>query len=212
MSYLKIITLLATMLLPLVPLNALNVVTNGIKNRALFGIEFPGDARSYHAREAGVLSIAKQEYLTGSFKVLEVNIVTTGPALLRIYHSRALKTGELQTALGNAAQASGTPGSSIIQKSLPSNIQKIADQGAEVADSITSDNVFKEYPIATHSRTIEFRVASRNELLALHDALKRHWLKEPALFEDGQIVNEDGSTQSQMKPRNLGGTLFVVGG
>lgn len=212
MSYFKLIILLAVTALPLPHLNAVNVITNGIRNPAIFGIEFPGDARSYYAKEAAVLSISKQEYVTAAFKVLEVNIVTSGPALLRIYHSRTLKPGELQTALGNDADASGVPGSSIIQKSLSPGIQKIADRAAEVADSITGDNVFKEYPTATHAHTVEFRLASRNELISLHDELKKHWFNEPGFYEDGQIVEEDGNTQSQMKPRRLGGTLFKVEG
>jgi len=47
-------------------------------------------------------------------------------------------------------------------------------------------------------------------LLALHDELKKHWLKEPAFYEAGQIVDAEGNTQGEMKPRNLGGTLFRV--
>lgn len=212
MSYLKLIALLTATSLPLLHLEAVNVLPRGIKNPAIFGIEFPGDARSYYANEGAVLSISKQEYVTAAFKVLEVNIVTQGSALLRIYHSRALKPGELQAMLGDAAEASGAPGASVIQKSLSSGIEKITERGAEAVDSITSDNVFKEYPTATHAHTIEFRVASRNELVALHDALKKHWLKEPEYVEDGQIVDGSGNTQRQMKPRRLGGTLFQVDG
>jgi len=191
-------------------LHAVSVDSRGIKNRALFGIEFPGDARSFHAQEKSVLSISKQEYVTAAFRVLEVNIVTDGPALLRIYYSRALKPGELKRVLGDAAAASGMPGSSIIETPLPPQVEAMAGRASAGADSITSDTVIKEYPLATHARTIEFRVSSRNELLELHGELKKHWLKEPAYFEGGQIVEESGTTQTEMKPRSLGGTLFKV--
>lgn len=210
MSYFRLITLLATILLPLVPLNAVSVVTRGIKNPSLFGVEFPDDARSFHAREASVLSISKQEYVTAAFRVLEVNIVTNGPALLRIYHSRPLKPGELASALSDAPGAAGAPGGSIIQTPLPPQVKAMAGRAGLVADSITGQTVFKEYPIATHAHTIEYRVASRNELLELHNELRKHWLKEPTFFEDGQIVSEGESTESKMKPRSLGGTLFKV--
>jgi hypothetical protein len=210
MSHLRPIVLLAITLLANTSLHAVEVVSRGIKNPALFGIEFPGDARSYHAREASVLSISKQEYVTAAFRVIEVNIVTNGPALLRIYHSRPLKPGELTSALGNVAQASGLPGSSIIQTPLPPQIESMANRANKVADTITSQTVIKEYPLATHAHTIEFRVSSRNELLALHDELTKHWLKEPTFYEGGQIVEEDGSTDRKRRPRSLGGTLFRV--
>lgn len=210
MSHLRLIILLAITLHASVSLHAVEVVTRGIKNPALFGIEFPGDARSFHAREASVLSISKQEYLTATFSVVEVNVVTNGSALLRIYHSRALKPGEFRNALGNAAQATGLPGASIIPQSLPPQLEAMGKRAGKVADTITSQTVIKEYPLATHAHTIEFRVASRNELLALHDELTKHWLKEPAFYEAGQIVDVSGNTQSERKPRSLGGTLFKV--
>ncbi len=210
MLSLRFISLLAAALLLHSSASAVNVTTNAIKNGAIFGIEFPGGARSYHAKEASVLSISKQEYVTATYRVLEVNIVTEGPALLRIYHSRALKAGELKNALGEVAKSSGAPGSSIVETPLPPQIEAMAGRGSDIADSLTSDTVFKEYPIATHAQTIEFRVSSRNELLQLHDELKKHWLKEPAFFEGGQIVEQGESRQSEKKPRSLGGTLFQV--
>ena len=211
MSYLRIAVFLVASVLLSVPLHAVQVITRGIRNPALFGIQFPGDARSYHAREAGVLSISKQEYVTAAFKVVELNIVTNGPALLRIYHSRALKAGELNSALGKAAGASGVPGSSIVQSPLPPGVEKMADRASGTLDTITKDTVLKEYPYATHAHTIEFRISSRKELLELHDELRKHWLKEPAYYEGGQIVDDDtGTSQRQLKPRNLGGTLFKV--
>ncbi|MGB0743504.1 MAG: hypothetical protein ACPGSB_03160 [Opitutales bacterium] len=191
-------------------LSAVTVQSRAIKNKAVFGIEFPGQGKSFHAKEAGVLSISKQEYVTTGYRVWEVNIVTNGPALLRIYHSRALKAGELQSALGEATQASGVPGSSIIQTPLPPQVEAMAGRGSTALDSITSDTVFKDYPLATHAHTIEFRVANLSELLELHDELRKHWLKEPGFFEGGQLVADGEGPESQMKPRNLGGTLFKV--
>lgn len=210
MSQLRVYFILTTCLLFCLQTHAVNVMTGGIKNQAIFGIEFPGDARSFYAREAGVIAISKQEYVTAAFKVLELNIVTDGPALLRIYYSRALRPGELANALGSAARSSGLPATSIVQTPLPPQVKAMAERSAKVTDTATSQTVIKEYPLATHAHTFEFRVSSRNELLALHDALKEHWLKEPAYYEDGQIVDSSGNTERQMKPRRLGGTLFKV--
>lgn len=210
MMHLGILSLLVVSILISTPLNALVVVSKGIKNQALFGIEFPGDARSYYGKEAAVLSISKQEYITAAYRVVEVNIVTNGPALLRVYHSRSLRPGEMAAALSDAQQASGLPGTSIIRTPMPPQVEALAERGLKIADTVTGDTVIKEYPMATHAHTIEFRVSSRDELLALHDELKKHWLKEPAYYEGGQITDESGATSKEMKPRNLGGTLFRV--
>ncbi len=192
-------------------LHAVSVTTRGVKNPKVYGIEFPGDARAYYGSEEGVQSISKQEYVTATFRVTEINIVTQGTALLRIYHSRPLRAGELQQALGESMNAAGVPGgSSIIQRPLPPQVQAMADRASGAAEVATSTAVMKEYPIATHAHTIEYRIGSLDELLDLHDELKKHWLKEPAYFASGQIVAEDEAVSQEMKPRSLGGTLFQV--
>ena len=192
-------------------LAAVSVTTRGVRNPAIYGIEFPGESRAYYGTEAGVQSISKQEYITAHFRVTELNIVTQGTALLRIYYSRPLRPGELQQAMSDAVGATGIPGgSSIIQRPLPPQVQAMADRAAGVSEAATGTDVMKEYPIATHAHTIEFRIGSRAELLELHDELKKHWLKEPAFFEGGQIVSEDEAVDKEMKPRSLGGTLFRV--
>ena len=192
-------------------LSAVSVTTRGVRNQAIYGIEFPKESRTYYGSEAGVQSISTQDYITGNFRVIELNIVTQGSALLRIYYSRPLRPGELQQAMSDGLGAAGIPGgSSIIQGPHPPQVKALADRAAGVSKAITGTEVMKEYPIATHAHTIEFRIGSRDELLKLHKELKKHWLKEPAFFEGGQIVSEDESTDKEMKPRSLGGTLFKV--
>jgi hypothetical protein len=192
-------------------LSALSVTTRGVRNQAIYGIEFPAETRTYYGSEAGVQSISTQDYITTNFRVIELNIVTQGTALLRIYYSRPLRPGELQQAMTEGIGAAGIPGgSSIIQRPLPPQVRAMADRAAGVSEAVTGTEVMKEYPMATHAHTIEFRIGSRDELLKLHKELKKHWLKEPAFFEGGQIVSEDESTDKEMKPRSLGGTLFKV--
>jgi hypothetical protein len=192
-------------------LAAVSVTTRGIVNQKVFGIEFPGEARAYYGAEAAIQSISKQEYVTATFRVVELNVVTQSSALLRIYHSRPLRAGELQQALGESMNAAGVPGgSSIIQRPLPPQVQAMADRASGAVETATSTAVLKEYPIATHAHTIEFRVSRREELIELHDELKKHWLKEPAYFENGRIVEADEAISQKMSPRSLGGTLFRV--
>ena len=205
--------ILSTLLLAVLScqVSAVSVTTRGVRNQAIYGIEFPEESRTYYGSEAGVQSISTQEYITTNFRVIELNIVTQGSALLRIYYSRPLRPGELQQAMSDGLGAAGIPGgSSIIQRPLPPQVQTMADRAAGVSKAVTGTEVMKEYPIATHAHTIEFRIGSREELLELYQELKRHWLKEPAFFEGGQIVSEDESTGKEMKPRSLGGTLFKV--
>ena len=190
-------------------LSAVTVRSRAIRNKALFAITFPDDTKEYYGKEAAIHSISKQEYVTSGFRVVEINIVTAGNGLLRIYHSRALKLGELQAAMADGADAAGVP--SAIQRSpVPPGVQQMADRASGVAEAMTSDTVMKEYPLATHARTIEYRIQTRSELLDLFDKLQKHWIKEPTYFEGGQIVNADESTSSKMEPRSLGGTRFIV--
>lgn len=190
-------------------LSAVTVRTRAIKNKALFAITFPDDTKEYYGKEAAIHSISKQEYITTGYRVIEINIVTAGSGLLRIYHSRALKIGELQAAMADGAAAAGVP--STIQRSpVPPGVQQMADRASGVAEAITSSTVMKEYPLATHARTIEYRVQTRSELLDLFDELQKHWQKEPTYYEGGQIVSEDEATSSKMEPRSLGGTRFIV--
>jgi hypothetical protein len=190
-------------------LNAVTVRTRAIKNKALFAITFPDDTKEYYGKEAAIHSISKQEYVTSGFRVVEINIVTAGNGLLRIYHSRALRLGELQAAMADGADAAGVP--STIQRSpVPPGVQQMADRASGVAEAMTSDTVMKEYPLATHARTIEYRIQTRGELLDLFDELQKHWIKEPAYYEGGQIVDENEATSKKMEPRSLGGTRFIV--
>ena len=210
LSFQKILSILLLAVLSY-QVSAVSVTTRGVRNQAIFGIEFPKESRTYYGSEAGVQSISTQEYITTNFRVIELNIVTQGSALLRIYYSRPLRPGELQQAISDGLGATGIPGgSSIIQRPLPPQVQAMADRAAGVSEAVTVTEVIKEYPIATHAHTIEFRIGSREELLEHHQELKKHWLKEPAFFEGGQIVSEDESTGKEMKPRSLGGTLFKV--
>lgn len=191
---------------------AVTVMSRSIRNKAIYGIDFGDGLRAYYGKEEAVLSISQQEYVTAAFRVLELNIVTDGTAMLRIYYSRPLRAGELAQALSDTGTAAGIPAGSIIQQPLPPQVQAMADRASSVAEAATSSTVIKEYPIATHAHTIEYRINSREELIELHNELKKHWLKEPAYYEAGQIVDEQDAVDTEMKPRSLGGTLFKVNG
>jgi len=191
-------------------LSGVQVDSNAVPNRALFQIEFPGETRGFLAREEAINSISKQEYITGAFRVVEVNVVTEGNALLRIYYSRPLKAGEAKAALDDATAAATGGTVTPFRSPLPDSVRQMADRAGGAAEAVTGNTVIKEYPIATHAGTIEFRVRKRSEVIELYDELMKHWTKEPAFFENDRIVSEDEATQTERRPRSLGGTIFTV--
>lgn len=190
-------------------LAALTVESNAIPNRALYGIVFPGESRAYYGKESSLLSVSIQAYNTATFNVVEINLATDGNALLRIYHSRPARPEDLLEPASNAAGAAGFQ-PSIIQRPLPPGVQTMSDRAAAVSEAFTDSTVIKEYPFATHAQTIEFRMRDRRELYDLFNELKKHWLKEPAYFQDGQIADQTEATSDEMRPRSLGGTIFRV--
>lgn len=182
--------------------SALQVDQGALDEAAIFGIKFPEDSRAFFGHANRVQSISVQDYLTASFRVTELNIVNQGSALLRIYYSRPLRPGELQKALAAGARATGVPGgNSIMNSPISPQAEALAERAKGVSDAITGTEVLKEYPTATHAHTIEFRVGSRQELLALHEALIDHWTREP--------VTEDDDSEDPER-LSLGGTVFTV--
>jgi len=122
--------------------NALTVKKNEIRNKSVFGITFPSEDRSYYGKEDNVQSVSIQEYVTATFHVLEVNVVSNGPALLRIYHSRPLSD-----LLTGAAQASELPRSDLIRSPLPKNVESMIDSIIrQTADLITDITIHQRIP------------------------------------------------------------------
>ena len=178
--------------------NAVKVSSGALTSDSVFGIEFPADTRAYYARADAVRSISLQSYVTSAFRVVELNVVTEGPALMRVYHSRPLKPGELGDALRESASASGTGAT---PRPLPPGVRKMAERAANAAEPLTGDTVTKAYPAATHAHTVEYRIRSRAELLELYAALRDHWLEVPV---DQESDEASGNT------RRLAGTRFTV--
>lgn len=206
-TYLKI-TLLSLLCVSLG--HAVEVDTGSMENESIFAIAFPEGARGLAVKANNVSSISLQEYITASYRVVELNIVTNGSALIRIYYSRLLRPGEAQSALSDAA--SDMPGSSIIRSPMPGAVQKMTEKASGMADNATSNTVIKEYPLATHARTIEYRLRNRSDVTDLYDQLMAFWTSELMYFDkDGNLVDKD-APGAEEKPASLGGTSFSVGG
>lgn len=192
-------------------LNAVEV--EKLQNPALFGIRFEQDSQEFYGRADSVNSISIQTYLTASFRVSEVVIDMHGsPIQLRIYHTGALDPREEAERLHSNT---GVKSVGIPTLGTPSPIKK----ALEGSDKLTNTYVFKEYPVTTHAKTIEYRVSSRDELVKLYSTLRDHWLRQRSEDEQSSGSNDANNTEGSSntgqnnseKPPRLNGRLFIVG-
>jgi len=113
----------------------------------IFRATLPGGVYEVAVRQ--IIAVTSHEYLVdGVARVVEVNIDTTGSLLARFYF---------------VEPAIPTPpaglGASAIQKA-----QDLFTQAADKAGQDAWKKVVKNYPTTTHSRTVEYRLQSRDEL------------------------------------------------
>ncbi|PTX98202.1 hypothetical protein DB345_05040 [Spartobacteria bacterium LR76] len=120
-------------------------------------IEFPGG--TYVVRIASIVSVSTQEYVVdNAARVVELNISTSGSELLRAYYIEP-----------NVPQAPGGIGQSTVNFAK----EKIAEALDRTDTGDVWRKVVKNYPTTTHARTIEYRLASREQVDALFKNLQR---------------------------------------
>lgn len=102
---------------------------------------------SYSVALRSIVSVSTHEYIVdGAARVTEVNIDTTGAALVRFYYI------EPNTPASPLGIGSGT-----IEKA-----QQLLQEGAERSGQDVWKKVVKSYPTTTHARTIEYRLESKD--------------------------------------------------
>jgi hypothetical protein len=114
---------------------------------------------SYMVSLARISSISMSTYHVKGAVVHEVDIETMGAALARFY----------------AIEALGENNSSNVASNLISRAKEI---GSEAGDKVGVDpdtTVHKEYPITTHSKTIEFRVIDKDDLGEIYKSVSKAW-------------------------------------
>lgn len=124
-------------------------------NILMWRCNLPGG--SYSVALRSIVSVSSHEYLVdGIARVTEVNIDTTGNALVRFYY---IEPTVPNTPLGIGA---GT-----IDKA-----QQLLREGADRSgqSDVLWQKVVKNYPTTTHSRTIEYRLADKGALKQLFDS------------------------------------------
>lgn len=119
----------------------------------------PGGSYTVALSKISVVSI--HEFNIPGGRVTEFNVVTEGAALARFYFMDA------------AIPAGGTA----IAEVAKARLLEVANTAADRTGTDRAwEKVQKDYPLATHAHTIEFRIQSKADLLALHDSAKRAWM------------------------------------
>ena len=116
---------------------------------------------SYLVALSRITSISKHEYLLeGNLIVTEVTIDTLGDTTLRVYQmTPAAQYGTLAT------------GRKIVERG-----RDLLDRAGQRTGADINNMVHKQYPITTHSKTIEFRVKDLGTLDALLGSERTAWI------------------------------------
>ena len=105
--------------------------------------------------------VSLHEFNLPGGRVTEMNIVTEGAGLARFYYMEAALPGS-GSAAGEQAKA---------------RILELANTAADrTGTDKTWQKVQKDYPLATHAHTMEFRLQKKENLTTIHSSAKRAWM------------------------------------
>jgi hypothetical protein len=108
-----------------------------------------------------ISSVSRHKYvLDGSVIVDEVTIDTEGQALARFYFISPIEVGGTGAAAADAVERAAA----------------LLDGAVRRAGADVQDMVVKKYPLTTHSKTIEYRLLSEQQLGALYGSAKTAWV------------------------------------
>jgi hypothetical protein len=130
------------------PAPAANAATQPI-----FRATLPGG--TYEVATRAMIAVSSHEYIVDAVaRVTEVNIDTTGSMLVRFYFLEP-----------NAPNAPLGIGTAALEKA-----QALLTDAGEKSGQEAWKKVVKNYPTTTHARTVEFRVASKDDLTKIFTA------------------------------------------
>ena len=108
-----------------------------------------------------IASVSIHEFNVTGGRVTEVNVDTLGSVCARFYFMEPMKIGSTLSA------------TEVVKERLT----EVADT---VADRTGTDKAWrkvqKDYPIATHAHTVEFRLQFKEDLSAIHGSVKGAWM------------------------------------
>ena len=166
-----IFTLLLSLLLPAITSAAIITKLDAIPNSKIFGIEFSKGKQAYYGQVTTLSAISLQNYYTDLREVQEISIDMRGATQVRIYSTSLIDPDKEMTEAANVIPLEFIP-----HPSIPNvqPFQKIRD----TVDGALNIMVYKEYPVATHAMTIEFKLKSHKEVINLFKHLTAAWSHE----------------------------------
>ncbi len=113
----------------------------------------------YSVALSQIISVSWHEYVVdGAARVTEVNVVSSGPALVRYYYLEPV-TPQTPSAVGQSA------------------IDKLHDLAKEATRRVDQEEIWqkvlKTHPGSTHAKTIEYRLADKDDLMRIFASAER---------------------------------------
>jgi hypothetical protein len=140
------------------PQSSTSTTTTTANQLPLWRCTLPGGA--YQVALRSIVSISSHEYLVdGAARVTEVNIDTQGTALARFYYLEPV-TPKSPVGIGDEITRKG---------------QELLIEAADRSGQDAWKKVVKTYPATTHARTVEYRLASKDQLQALFTSVETSW-------------------------------------
>lgn len=130
--------------------------------RPMWRAELPGG--SYDVALASISSVSTHEYVVSrAVRVFELTIGTNSSVEARFYFVEPLKVK--------------TPDG--VGQGVVDNIQDKLQQGVQRATGETNEpllnGVVKDYPTTTHAHTVEYRIASRDDVTKMFKSIELAW-------------------------------------
>lgn len=117
---------------------------------------------NYMVALSRISSVSRHKYvLDGAVIVDEVTIDTDGQALARFYFITPISLSGTGAAASEAVERAAA----------------LLDGAVRRGGTDVQDMVMKKYPLTTHSKTIEYRLLSEQQLGALYQSAKTAWIK-----------------------------------
>ncbi len=149
--------LFTLLLLPTFSFADVQVQDDALPNPQLFGLRFTGAGGEFIGKAGNIGAVSLQKYVTAAFEITELNIdMENSPTQLRIYNTAPLQSSTV------------LPGNRTVNNPL----NRINPAYTDKVNKL----VFKDYPATTHSKTLEFKVGSQQDILDLHAQIRNRWI------------------------------------
>jgi hypothetical protein len=116
---------------------------------------------NYTVSLGSITSVSVHEFSVTGGRVTELNVDTSGSVCARFYFMEPVKAGSALSAT-----------------------ELVKERATEVADTLaertgtekTWRKVVKDYPLATHAHTVEYRLQFKEDVSAIHSSVKSAWM------------------------------------